>query len=188
MFASCCAVIRIFSTFFSWNANMAEQNSDSAASCPVCSETYTELGDTVPKLLPCGHTLCEKCATLKLLACKLECPECGESHMITGVGFIPENDRIMDRIKSKRLEQESSRLCEKHRREGRKIGLYCYSCNKFLCVLCLEDECETCELHDIYTFGDEEAIESRWKRDLQEEREGLILARKENEEKSGILH
>ena len=185
MFATFCAGIQIFST---WNTNMAEQNSDSAGNCPVCSEVYTQVGDTVPKLLPCGHSLCEKCVSFKLFNssdCRLECPECGEKHVMTrGVGLIPENDRIMDRIRGKRLEQESSRLCKKHRRDGRKIGLYCYSCNEFLCVLCLEDEHQICELQDIYTFGDEEAIASRWKRELETDREDLILARKENEEKS----
>ena len=167
---------------------MAEQNSDLIDNCPVCSKAFAELGDTVPKRLPCEHSLCTKCATLKLfnpLDCRLECPECGETHVFTGgIDFIPKNDRIIDKIKRKRLEPESSRVCEKHGEDGRKIGLYCYNCNEFLCVLCLEEEHQTCGFQNIYTFGDEEAIASRWKKDLQIDREELILARKENEEKS----
>ena len=220
-------------------------DADSATNCPVCSEDYSETGDKVPKLLCCGHTLCEKCAALKLLNhsqgriqtvqegaptpsrgrlpnvlikftgkpyeikeilvrrggrapgasplrsateisdCKLECPLCGESHVITGgVGSIPENSRILDRIRRKRLVQESSvvRLCEKH---GREISLYCYSCNECLCVLCLLSESDHLKCKpNMYSVQEDKLIASRWKETLEIEKEKLIHARKENEAKS----
>ena len=164
---------------------MAEHDSDSATNCPVCSEDYTETGDHFPKLLDCGHSLCEKCVSFKLfnsLDCSLECHECGKTHIITGgVDFIPKNDRIVHRIKNKRFVKESSRLCEKH---GREKGLYSYSRNEILCPLCLEDEDRRGSFHDIYTFREEAAIASRWKQTLQTNWEELFQARKENEEKS----
>ena len=168
---------------------MVEEDADSAINCPVCSEEYSETGDNVPKLLCCGHTLCEKCVTLKLYNrsdCRLDCPLCGESHAITGgVNSILENRRILDRIRSKRPVQESSivRLCEKH---GREISLYCCCCNECLCVLCMlcsEGEHPNCK-SDMYSIQEDKLIASRWKETLEIEKEELIQARKENEEKS----
>ena len=162
---------------------MAEHNSDSATNCPLCSKDYTETGDRVPKLLDCGHSLCEKCVSLfKSSDCSVECHECGEKHVMTGgVNFIPKNDRIVHRIKNMRLVKELSRLCKKH---GREKGLYCYSRNEILCPLCLEGEDRRYSFHDIYTFREEAAIASRWKKTLQTDWEELYQARKENEEKS----
>ena len=159
------------------------QKSDSATICPVCSEDYTETGDKVPKILPCKHSLCEKCASVKLFKdsdCRLECPVCGDSHAITGgVDFIPENSRILDRIRSKRLLQESSRRCEEH---GSEKGLYCYRCNVCLCALCL-DKHPLCK-YEMCCVQDYKVIASRWKEILETDKEDLIQARKENEEKS----
>jgi hypothetical protein len=32
--------------------------------CPICCETYTIEGEHIPLLLPCGHSMCQKCISL----------------------------------------------------------------------------------------------------------------------------
>ena len=51
-----------------------------AASCPLCFEAY---GDTVPRMIGCGHTFCEGCLDRMLRPLpatsgvkKLRCPKC----------------------------------------------------------------------------------------------------------------
>ena len=139
---------------------MAEDKSNS--NCPVCSEDYAETGGKVPKILPCEHSLCEKCASVKLYKdsdCRLECPECSESHAITGgVDFIPKNSRILDRIRSKRR-------CKKR---GLVKGLYCYRRNECLCALCpVYPLCKS----QMYSVLDYEKIASRWKETLETDKE-----------------
>ena len=54
---------------------------DDITQCPVCFEEYREeAGDNVPRLLPCTHTVCEKCIAKLLWNKSLTCPECRVKH------------------------------------------------------------------------------------------------------------
>ena len=39
----------------------AVDKQDDTTNCPVCFEVYTEEEGLVPRLLPCTHTVCERC-------------------------------------------------------------------------------------------------------------------------------
>ena len=58
---------------------MADEGDD-LTNCPVCLDEYTETGDHIPRILPCFHTLCEKCLEQLVLADRLDCPECRLKH------------------------------------------------------------------------------------------------------------
>ena len=42
--------------------------------CQICFEDFEESGDHVPRLLPCTHTLCEKCLKQLVQGASVECP------------------------------------------------------------------------------------------------------------------
>ena len=75
---------------------------DDITNCPVCFEEYTEEGDHVPRILPCYHTVCEKCITELLLDFSLDCPECRVTHHAThGIKIFPQNRYILTHIRTK---------------------------------------------------------------------------------------
>ena len=59
---------------------MASGFGDEDMTCSARFEAYTEIGDHIPRILPCYHTLCEKCIRQLILHKKLECPECRANH------------------------------------------------------------------------------------------------------------
>ena len=117
------------------------------ASCSVCSRGFRAKGDRVPRLLPCSHTVCERCLRGKLLKkYTLDCPQCGEVHTArNGMESFPSNRYILMYIRSKLEKQESRRSCVEH---GREKNLFCNNCKVPICVLCLKDE------HKGHDFGD----------------------------------
>ena len=108
--------------------------------CQICLEDFEETGDHVPRILPCTHTLCEKC--LQTLIKKsvygqnVECPECREKHLAThDVKTFPQNKYIVVNLKQKQKEGKIAK-CEKH---GKELSLYCKrkECEKAICSKCL---------------------------------------------------
>ena len=73
--------------------------------CPVCFEEYELDGYQAPKILPCSHTLCEKCLETLIRNKKVECSECRLKHQAaTGRTSFPQNKYIIAHIKAKRKE------------------------------------------------------------------------------------
>ena len=74
---------------------------DDITQCPVCFEEYREdPGDNVPRLLPCTHTVCEKCIVKLLWNKSLTCPECRVKHPAEkGVRTFSQNKYIITYIK-----------------------------------------------------------------------------------------
>ena len=115
--------------------------------CQICLEDFEETGDHVSRLLPCTHTLCEKC--LKQLikptneGAFIECPECREKHRVKNdVRTFPQTKYILINIR-KKLEDSVKEVaprevakCEEHRRE---LILFCTrnECQKAVCNKCL---------------------------------------------------
>ena len=62
---------------------MADNQMDGLTNCPVCYEEYLESGDFVPRILPCHHSVCEKCVKALLTDSRLTCPECRKRHHAT---------------------------------------------------------------------------------------------------------
>ena len=126
----------------SLNKEMADDNQE-LTNCIVCFEFYTENGDHVPRLLPCHHTVCEKCIKqlLKKTA-EVNCPECRKVYKnVNNVQEFQQNKYILSHIREKRREQQEKAAVKKHLCEEHGIELYFYckdiSCKKKLCPSCL---------------------------------------------------
>ncbi len=118
--------------------------------CPVCFHEYKETGEYVPRMLPCTHTLCERCTLLLLGArYKLKCPECRRKHKAGyGVWTFQQNQYILSYVHQRSEgqdkscgpdEEEGPELCEKH---GNEATLFCTrdTCEAALCHLCMLEE------------------------------------------------
>ena len=126
---------------------MAESRDDTM-NCPVCFELYREGGDNIPRLLPCTHTVCEKCV-LDLMqdAGTLECPECREKHQATdGAQTFHQNKYILAHIR--RNGGVSVEECPVHHKEK---SLYCKNshCQKAVCQVCMVKHHRAHEVVDI---------------------------------------
>ena len=122
---------------------MAGDNEE-LTTCTVCFEFYTEDGDYIPRLLPCHHTLCEKCIK-ELLQEKsvVSCPECRrDCTNVSNVKEFKQNKYILSHIREKRRELQKAvvkkHLCEEH---GIELYFYCkeISCRREICPSCWPD-------------------------------------------------
>ncbi len=166
-------------------------------SCGVCSQQYTETGDRVPRLLPCGSSVCESCL-FELLDLKLDltCPECESSHSApNGVWTFPENQNIVEKTKdhpktqameggvtmtkeivieseSKPETDNAREMCQEHKKE---IVLFCteFQCKKPLCLECLT---KSHKKHNVVEIEEER---ERAKKERLEQRELLLKRVKE---------
>ena len=112
---------------------------DGLSSCPICFEDYEVQGDFIPRLLPCTHTLCQKCLQELLVDKSLQCPECRKRHPAdSGIRSFPQNKYILSTIKRQEaIEKEPTfEVCEQH---GRELILFCTEvfCQNAICSLCL---------------------------------------------------
>ena len=123
--------------------------------CPVCWESYEETGDHIPRILPCTHTLCEKCVTILLgnQPGKLMCTECRATHPAKNqVRTFPQNKYVLIHIRRKKAEERTKKkpvTCKAH---DQALTLFCKNCKKYICPLCLLKEHR---FHDV-SDGNEE--------------------------------
>ena len=136
---------------------MASNFGDEDMSCSVCFELYSEIGNHVPRILPCYHSLCEKCIRQLISHKKLECPECRSKHEAKhGSTSFKQNKYILTNIRRETKIKEAASLekflnikeksghlgilnletCEKH---GKDLSLYCKEdkCQLTICQKCL---------------------------------------------------
>ena len=136
-------------------------------------EKYTsDEGEHTPRILPCSHTLCQKCIHHMLRRDTLECPECRVVHAAENdVLSFPQNKYICANITKGRViptaplappvsEYDS---CAEHERD---LSLYCKGakCQKPVCEICLINEHRTHDVIDIRQYGleEEESQERDW--------------------------
>ena len=168
---------------------------DDSTCCPVCLETYKEDGDSVPRILPCFHTLCEQCIGTLLKGKTLECPECRRKHHVQNKAkSFQQNKYVLSQLKAnadleKKYESILSKTirrasvgkefetCQKHNRE---IGLFCKEilCMKPICAVCMIEE------HEGHTFEDLKVVNQESYSKLQSDTEILISKRVQN----GVHH
>ena len=90
--------------------------------CENCKETFN-LGNKIPYLLPCGHTLCRNCIEkIWEKQKKLKCPFDQIEH-INHIDSLPRNEILIDIIKNysglKKTRAERSKIIN-------KINLYLF--------------------------------------------------------------
>ena len=118
---------------------------DNYLSCQICFEHFEVEGDHVPRILPCFHTLCEKCITGMIREGKLTCPECREEHQAGNrEKSFQQNPYILAQIGKVKLDVKvhdpiASVICPEHDKE---LVLFCEEedCKKPICVSCLTKE------------------------------------------------
>ena len=129
--------------------------------CPICRKDYEN-----PRILPCGHTVCEDC--LRGLLEKDEtswvCPECTTEYMaVDGVRSFPKNKYMLAIIKRRTpTPQKPSgpgfKKCKFHR--DRFVSLYCRNerCKASICQLCHINEHKH---HDVIDIKEEKKEKSK---------------------------
>ena len=89
---------------------------DDLTNCPVCFDEDTETGDYIPRILPCFHTLCEKCLGQVVQNDALDCPECRVRHTAPkGKTSFLQNKYVLAHLKKK-----ASKNSQAERRDGGK--------------------------------------------------------------------
>ena len=169
---------------------------DDSTSCPVCFEDYKEVGNGIPRILPCSHTLCTKCIedmlkgkTADRSRSMLECPECRTKHPAPSeFRSFPQNKYIVSQMRrSEDLEFES---CKKHKRE---VSLFCKEndCKTPICSRCLTTDHKGHKFHDLQEVNNESYEEFRGNcrnldKHLQSSLELLMIAKEEVNKKTEI--
>ena len=77
-------------------------------SCQICLEDFQEDGDLIPSILPCSHTLCERCL-IQLLGGggSFKCPECRAQHAAPSKEkTFPQNKYLLTVIKRRESMEE----------------------------------------------------------------------------------
>ena len=113
---------------------------DLAMTCQVCFEDFTDRDEHVPRILPCSHTLCEKClGQLIRGGTLLCCPECRLDNPVqeeAGVRSFPQNKYILNHFQQKQVSLQREPQCKEHEKP---LLLYCneVKCKKCICLTCL---------------------------------------------------
>lgn len=150
----------------------------------MCYEAF-DTGSFVPRLLPCTHTVCERCIGELLKGRKtLNCPQCRKRHSAnSGLKAFPENKYILKTLERPKVAMVTRvfTLCVEHERER---SLYCKDarCGAEICQLChIQDH----KFHDVVDIFQEEQTKLQ---DVQEYgllcKDTLLAARKDIQEKS----
>ena len=105
--------------------------------CPVCFEDYQTSGNQVPRMFPCSHTICQKCASNIISTTRFLCPMCRKKFTCE-FGTMPglENLYIISTLKIlAKKKEEKFELCKEHKRE---LSLFCKGnqSGKVICQLC----------------------------------------------------
>ena len=112
--------------------------------CPICNEDFSLEGEHIPRILPCTHSLCEKCIEGILRQNPegheiLRCPECKMKHRTPkGAKSFTQNKYVLSFVR-KRPEKRNVEMCGIH---GREITIFCndVDCQKAICNLCMFEE------------------------------------------------
>ena len=177
--------------------NKMAEGGDDLTNCPVCFDEYTETGDHIPKILPCSHSLCEKCLEVLIRNNKIDCPECRVKHEATSrTRTFPQNKYIITHLqKRQRSELDTQKLLfggqlEKCLQHNREKSLYCKEdeCKKAVCAICFARHHRNHEFVDMEIQRAEcdplfKEIEA-FKENLEERREKMLSSRNKVEKRN----
>ena len=128
---------------------------DDTRNCPVCLEAF-DIENTLPRILPCSHSACERCLGELLKNRKtLVCPQCRKKHAAkSGLISFPENKYISRNLKTNAKLQggDQFNMCPDHERQ---LSLYCKGekCLRDICQLCLLNSHKDHDVVDIIQEG-----------------------------------
>ena len=131
---------------------------DDTADCPVCFDNF-DTENSVPRILPCSHSLCLACLDQMLQRKKsLVCPQCRKRHSAkNGVQTFPENKYIVRGLQEKKGKEEPKELdldlCTEHHKP---LNLYCQNqgCRLPICIQCITQH----NKHDVVDFEEREKM------------------------------
>ena len=161
---------------------MAEEND--CTTCYVCLEDFEENGGHVPRILPCHHSVCEKCLSQLAEGNHLNCPECRARHYFNGeIKTFPQNKYILSCVREMAMlktRQEGAMRFEICREHARDLSLYCQErqCHKVICQLCLLKQHR---MHDVVDIEEVEA-QQLVKEKEQRKKEEKLKRQREMEE------
>ncbi|CAI2333401.1 unnamed protein product [Caenorhabditis sp. 36 PRJEB53466] len=65
--------------------------------CKICEYEYTETGEKTPRIIECGHTVCEGCLGSIARGAELQCPFCRHTmRMRNGTSSLAKNYALLD--------------------------------------------------------------------------------------------
>ncbi len=124
-------------------ATAPQRTFTSLIECPVCME---DMGPhNKPKVLPCQHTVCEKCIT----GIDQQCPLCRLSFPRNSSENLPTNLtnlQLGDIIRERNLESNRN-LCDYCQEDPQVITHYCKDCADYLCSKCVQYHSEVFDDH-----------------------------------------
>ncbi len=111
--------------------------------CPVCMEDMGQ--HNKPKVLPCQHTVCEKCITgidQRCPLCRLSFPQNSSENLPTNLT----NLQLGDIIRERDLESKK-KLCEYCPDKPKVITHYCKDCTDYFCSACVNQHRDVFDDH-----------------------------------------
>ena len=147
-----------------------EEEIDDSSHCPICFEPYEDIGDHLPRLLPCTHTLCHTCVGELITRSTLVCPQDRQGHpALQGARSFPQNKYILNNLKRQKEKGELFEICKRHKK---KMFFYCKDCKVVICPVCIQQKHQK---HKIIDFFREKPLTEK----LNAYRNELLAAKQE---------
>jgi protein-L-isoaspartate(D-aspartate) O-methyltransferase len=107
------------------------EDSHTFISCKICLFPYDD-HERCPKIIPCGHTICNDCFQNIQKKDKIQCPMCKKE--FTNIKEIPVNFEILNLLNTRRIDH----ICPKHKNEN--LNFFCTNDKMLICQHCLLNE------------------------------------------------
>ena len=121
------------------------------SACEICLELF-DPDEHVPRILPCGHSLCEQC--LKFLKIYDEsgdlsrnnplCPKCRAEITVPKLSHLSKNFSLIEGSAKKK-----AIYCPSHEDLGLEAILYCLKCRVYVCAKCIATSHNAHEFEDL---------------------------------------
>lgn len=107
--------------------------------CKICYDLYT-----IPKILPCLHSYCQKCLELLFKNGSLQCPECRlQTEVPGGAAGLKTNffiNGLLEMFQMKNNKNLECTICTNAQKTATATS-HCLDCKDFLCHACTQGHC-----------------------------------------------